>query len=159
MCIIYTVYVVYVYILGVYYDCIQTACLCGSSNFWSVCVMVPQYIKWSRENTAIHEVADWPEQRDRVAKCRRSVTLHLYGGEGWYGPPCDIGCVWRQERLPGAAGSTQVGKGPQQHLQHWMRRNTVCDSDKYIWLSVQINFALKWERFPGKIRSLDEDHT
>ena len=113
-------YMLYVYIIGVYYDCIQTACLCGSSNFWSVCVMVPQYIKWSRENTAIHEVADWPEQRDRVAKCRRSVTLHLYGGEGWYGPACVTlgvydareGCQAQQgapkwERVPGNTCSTE----------------------------------------------------
>ena len=60
MCIIYTVYVVYVYnvhtmyILGVYYDCIQTACLCGSSNFWSVCVMVPQYILSGAERTRLY---------------------------------------------------------------------------------------------------------
>ena len=43
-------------------------------------------VKWCRGKEWCQE-PHWPKE-DRVAKCRRSVTLHVYGGEA-----CDIGCV------------------------------------------------------------------
>ena len=64
---------------------------------WHYQVVQVVVAKWGRENTCRYmNDAKWQrlarEQRDRVAKCRRSVTLHLYGGGLRFGglALCDI---------------------------------------------------------------------
>ena len=77
-------------------------------------------------------------ERDRVAKCRQSVSLHLYGGGAW--GACDIGWVWH-----GMAWFGTVGNGV-----------TLGVYDARGGCQAQQG-APKWERVPGNTRTHNEE--